>query len=353
MKLTSKHKIAIGVAAFCLLYIILAMRPLGKELHFIPEWTQDIFHVEESRETEEDLIPFKLGQNIGYFTEDGRITKNIPFPYKASISDSYYTIFGANNTSADFYKCDGSKAGTIELSGFPYFDGDRVYLFLPGGNSFIKCDETGKAQWKFENYAPITAFSSSKGGTIAGYADGTLISFNNDGSINHRFSPKGSKYEIIFGAGISSDGSSVACISGRDRQRFVVARKEKGHSRIVFHEYLNEESSEQELVKYSLNDRAIYYSYKDNLGIYSFKDEKSFHIPMKGNVVQIEESDSSGLVFVLSREDSKYTVTVLEKFNHIAAKFSFDAECAFIQARGDNFFVGRNSKISRLTVSKK
>lgn len=353
MKVKTRQKIIIIVAAFCLLYIIFAMRPLSKELHFIPEWTQDIFHIqEESNLKTSELIPFRLGQNIGYFTEDGKITKNIPFPFKAGISDFYYTTFGSDNSKADFFLPDGEKVSSINISGFPYFCEDRIYVLLPGGNSFVKCDNMGNALWKFENYAPITAFSSSRGGTVAGYADGTLISFNNDGSVNHRFAPKGSKYEVIAGAGISSDGESVACVSGREKQRFVVAKKEKGHSRIVFHEYLDEESGEQELVKYSLNDRAIYYSYKNSLGIFSFDDEKSYHIPVKGKVIQIEESDTSGLVFVLSR-DEKYTVTVLEKYNHVAARFSFDAECAFIQVRGDNFYVGRNSKISRLTVSKK
>lgn len=354
MKPSNRNKIIIGVTAFCVLYIIFAMRPLGKELHLIPEWTQDIFHVSEKPQAEKkELIPFKLGQNIGYFTEDGAVIRNIPFPYKAAVSDSYYTTFGTDNKSADFFNADGTKAGTIELPGFPFFDRDRIYVFLPGGTSFVKCSTDGSPLWKFENYAPITAFSSSKGGTVAGYADGTLISFNNDGSVNHRFSPKGSRHEIIFGVGISSDGNSVSCISGRDRQRFVTAKKDKGHSRIVFHEYLETESSEQVIVKYSLNDRAVYYSYKDYLGVYSYDDEKSYHLPIDGRVIQIEESSSESLVFVLSKNDSKYTVTVLEKYNHIASQFSFEAECAFIQIRGKNFYIGRNSKISRLTVSKK
>ena len=42
-----------------------------------------------------------------------------------------------------FYNADGSKAGVIEASGFPYFEGDLVYVFLPGGCSFSKCTEDG------------------------------------------------------------------------------------------------------------------------------------------------------------------------------------------------------------------
>ena len=58
--------------------------------------------------------------------------------------------------------------------------------------------EDGSQLWKYESYAPVTAFSSSTGGTVAGFADGTLVSFDNSGNQTQRFSPGGSTYEVIL-----------------------------------------------------------------------------------------------------------------------------------------------------------
>lgn len=352
-KISKKIKIIlITIAIFCFLYIILALRPLSTELHLTPEWTENISHLSSAKEGDVP-IPFKLGQSMGYFTEDGRIISNIAYPFKAAISSSWYASYSANSSSTDFYKNSGEKAGVIDEYGFPFFDKDRIYVFLPGGNSFVQCDAEGKRLWLYESYAPITAFSSSSKGTVAGFADGTLVSFTKDGQVDQKFQPGGSKYPIIVGVGISEDGNLIACVSGQNQQRFVIAEKNGGHSKIIFHEWLNEDSNSQELVKFNRSANTVWYGYKGGLGIVDLKKLNSYKIPLKGTVIQIEEAENSEFTYILSRENSKCTVTVLEPFNQVAASFSFTAESAFIQVNKDSLFIGRDNKISRLTVSRK
>ena len=72
---------------FIVIYIILAAKPLGKEYHFTPEWRKSISTpTVQNVPLETQQIYFKLGQSIGYFTEDGQITTFKTFPSKASIS---------------------------------------------------------------------------------------------------------------------------------------------------------------------------------------------------------------------------------------------------------------------------
>ncbi|WP_407399503.1 hypothetical protein [Treponema sp.] len=341
-----------SVTIFCILYIILAMRPTGTEIHFTPEWTEDIHHIREANDGD-TLIPYRLSNSFGYFTEDGRISSHMDFQFKSAISHKWYCTYLQNNTYTDFFLADGTKAGTITEAGFPFIDDDRIYLMLPGGTSFAKLSATGERQWAYENYSPLTAFSSSKGGTVAGYADGSIISFDSEGKVSQKFNPGGSDIEVILGADISEDGNIVACVSGQDNQRFVVAERNSGHSRIIYHEYLGSQLNRQTLVKFTRKSDFVYYNFKDGLGIVNLSNSTSKKIPIKGKITQIEFSDDDELVFVLSRDRSTYTITVLEKNTHQMASFSFAGESSFIQTRKNSLFIGRNNKISRISISRK
>lgn len=341
-----------ALSIFCILYIIFSMRPAGTEIHFTPEWTEDINHSRKA-DAGEELIPFKLSNKIGYFTAEGKIDSLTTCPFKAAISDKWYSPYLQDNFQTDFYFADGTKAGTIEEPGFPYFDEDRIFMMQPGGTSFAKLDETGKRLWSYENYSPITAFSSSDNGTVAGYADGTIVSFDSDGKVSQKFSPGGSDIEVILGTAISNDGKIIACLSGQNKQRFVVAEKNAGHSRIIFHEYLENQITRQTLVKFSNNSNYVYYDCKDGLGIVNLWNSKSKKIPIKGKITQIEFTDDGELAFILSKDKNTYTISVLEDYTHMMASFSFEGECSFIQTRKNSLFVGRNNKISRISITRK
>ena len=72
----------------------MAAKPLGKEYQFTPEWRKSIATPTiKSVPAGTNLISFKLGQSIGYFTEDGQITTFKSFPSKASISSEYYALY--------------------------------------------------------------------------------------------------------------------------------------------------------------------------------------------------------------------------------------------------------------------
>lgn len=345
------HIIAAG-AVFCILYILLAVKPGSTELNLTPQWTAEIEKTQLPDETAE-LIPFRLGQNLGYFTDDGKVSLNVNFPYKAAISRNYYALFGGSNESASFFSAKGSSLGLIKIDGFPFFDDDRIYVTLPGGNAFCQCDVNGVKEWQYEYYSPVTCFASGRNGCVAGFADGRLTAFDAVGNVTLDFTVEGSDYSVILGAGISPDGKTVAALCGQNRQRFIVARCEGSHSKIIFHEYVDDATVLQVPVKFSIDGKTVYYGCSNALGIVDLENLKSAKIKVSGYISQIEESPTNGFVYILSRAEGRYKVTVLEPFCNKAAEFSFDADSSFIQSRGDSLYVGRDRKISKLTVSRK
>lgn len=337
---------------FIILYVFLAAHPLGKEYSFSPDWkininSSDISTVSSS----EKLLHFKLGQSIGYFTDDGNICLNKSFPAKAAISDSYYALYNSEAGNLPFYNNNGNQVGTIETSGFPMFDDDRIFVFLPGGCSFSFCNQNGEVRWSCESTVPVTAFSSNASFTASGYADGSIKVFDNaEGKLKINFKPGGSDYPILLGLDISPDGEYIASVSGLNKQRFVLAHKEENQPKILFHTFLNSDLKRRTFVKFSSDGKRVFYNYENNLGIYDLSLQKNYSIPVNSKILSMEETEN--LFFFLGKTDNVYSVYIVEKTNVLEGSFSFNADCAFIKAYENHLFVGKDDSISKITLSK-
>lgn len=351
MKDDRKLKLFVSIALFCFIYILFAFRPLEKELHLTPDWTVSVSKVNASA-YESSLIPFKLGQSIGYFTEEGKVSSCVTYGFNSSISSDYYATYNADNTVTEVKTPDGLTAGKINAAGFPFFEDNRIYVFMPNGSSVARYEVSGEKLWEYESFAPITAFSSTAGGAAIGFADGHVVSVRDNGTIDQEYYPGGSAVPVILGVGISNDGNLLGCVSGQKKQRFVVSERSGEHSKIIFHEYLPSDSTRQTLVKFSSDSNTAYYNYMGGLGIVDLKNSKASHLRLDGAVLQIEESEDFALVFVLSKNGMKYTLTVIEPFDHVLSTTSFEAKSSFIQVRGKYIFIGKDGEVSRLTISR-
>lgn len=339
----------IFAAAFCIAYILFAVKPLGKEYQFEPKWKIDVTNPRISENSgNEPILPFKLGQTMGYFTPSGKVTNFITFPQKASISKFGYTFYSFNNSSATFFAPDGKELFKSSQSGFPMIGEDQVFMFLPGGCSFSMCDESGKSKWEYSGPVPITAFSSSPAGTAVGFADGNICQFEPDGNLLQRFAPGGSEIPVVLGVAISSDGNYVASVCGQNRQRFVLAKKDGAQTKIISHEFLDSTSTNQMLVKFSADDKTVYFNSGNILGIANVKTGKIKHLKIEGQAISIQESEKC--FFILTKNGKKYNVYTIEPFATFIGRFSFEADSAFIQVYEDNLYVGKNSTISCIEI---
>ena len=336
---------------FTFLYIIFATKPLAKEYQFTPVWKINTANPAISEiDGDKKLMAFHLGQTLGYFSDDGKISLYKSFPDKTAISDNYYALYDSQSSHIPFYNNRGQEAGTIKASGYPFFKDDMIYVFLPGGSSFSKCDENGNINWTYEGIIPITAFSAKKDFTAAGFADGSIKVFNNqNGSVEINFAPGGSDYPVILGLDISDNGEYVAAVSGHNQQRFTLSKREENQQKIIFHTFLNTDTPYRTLVHFCKNNARVLYNYQGAVGIYDLKQNKNTVIPIKSKVISIEENEN--FVYLLSKNKNKYTVSVIEKTDTLEGSFSFQAESAFINTDGENLYIGKDNTISRLSVS--
>ncbi|MCR5187484.1 MAG: WD40 repeat domain-containing protein [Treponema sp.] len=336
---------------FILLYVIFAAKPLAKEYQITPEWKIATSNPLISPSDKEQMY-FHLGQTLGYFTEDGKITHFQTFPSKIAISNNYYATYDSSSKNIPFYFPNGKQAGIIEHEGYPYFVNELIFLMLPGGSSFSKCTQSGEIEWTYEGVLPITAFSTNTGFTAVGFVDGSISIFNNkDGSIISSYAPGGSDYPVILGIDISPDGQYVASISGHNQQRFVLSHKEENQQKIIYHTFLSSDSPYQTLIHFCKDGKRVLYNYQNNLGIYDLSTKENTVIKLQSKLIKIEENKD--FIFLLGKNKKEYTVSIIEKTNTLLGRFSFTGDTAFIQTKDNDLYVGKDFSISKLSISNK
>lgn len=359
--MNKKVKIIAPIFIFlAILYIILASRPLAPEIQFVPVWTVDLEAYTKSESyspSPEDYgkaVSFKMGQNLGYFTPDGKILSYMTFPYKATISNEAYSFYGTSSDEISIKTPSGTETGSIKVTGFPYFTDGRKFIFLPGGSSFSKLSDIGEVEWTYEGFTPITAFSSSSTGIVTGYSDGSVIAFDMEGNIIQQYNPGGSNHEVILGAAISESSKFIATLSGQGGQRFVISKKTEAnygsHTSIVFYKSMEKELNRQVLIKFSKDEKKVFYNNASGIGIVNCKNFKNTEIPLKGRILSILESEDENEIFILSKEGKTYTVSAIESFDAFSGSFSFDADSACIAVKDNSLFIGRDGKISRIDI---
>lgn len=351
-----KQKKHIGLALFLILfisiiYIILAVKPLNKEYSFTPVWKISTANPVINNSETKQKSAFHLGQTLGYFDEDGNISLYKTFPSKVSISDSYFAVYDSEAKNTEFYNTDGTKAGVIEASGFPYFKDNLIYVFLPGGCSFSKCSDTGKIIWTFEGTFPITAFAAKENYTAVGLSNGTIKVLNNEnGATEIDFAPGGSDYPVILGLDISEDGQYIASISGHNHQRFVLSHREENQQKIVYHKFFDHDSPYRTIIHFSKDGKRVFYNFYRGLGIYDLETKAEQTLSIKDKLISIEETDD--LTLLLGKEKNTYTVSVIDNTNTLEGAFSFTADSAFLHAADNNIYLGKDNSISKIQVTR-
>ena len=353
-----KAKKHIGLALFLIIiisviYIALAAKPLTKEYSFTPVWKISVANpvINEGASVSKNQSYFHLGQTLGYFDTDGNISLYKTFPAKVSISDSYFATYNSEAVNTEFFKADGTKAGEIQANGFPYFVGNLIYVFLPGGCSFSKCDGTGKIEWTFEGTFPITAFVAKQKYTAVGLSNGTIKVLNNlTGITEINFAPGGSDYPVILGLDISDDGQYIASVSGHNHQRFVLSHREENQQKIIYHRFFEEDSPYRTIVRFSRDGKRVFYNFYQGLGIYNVEKKSERLLPLKSKLISIEETDD--LTLLMGKEKNNYTVSIIDKTDALEGAFSFTADSAFIHAKDNCIYLGKDNSISKISVSR-
>ena len=76
-------------------------------------------------------------------------------------------------------------------------------------------------------------------------------------------------------------------------------------------------------------------------------------LPLKGNILAIEECNENGLICVLTKDSGRYNIYLIEINGTLIGSFGFKAAAAFINVTDGDLYVGRDTKISKIDLTRK
>jgi hypothetical protein len=338
---------------FLIIYLFVAAIPLGQDIYFTPVWTRDISSpvtADSAAFKTDDIEQFSLGDYFGYFTHDGVILSSTETKNRVSVSASAWASYPQDAENTVISRPDGTPKMTVNEAGFIHLDETRTYLFIPGGDAVAQYNDTGAEIWKREHTSPITAFNSSSGGTVIGYADGMFTCLDSDGATRFSFYPGGSDQEVILGVALSADGNLAACVSGLDKQRFLLVSIDGDQYKIVKHSYLEGNLRRQAYLDFNTDGNFAFFEYSGGLGIVDCRERDITFIPFDGQISGVGECTGNNLFVALVRNVNDYTLAAIERPNHLVATTRFKATDAFLVPGGTSLYLGMDSRISKIDI---
>lgn len=365
-----KKKIIITISSvLMLLYIFIVPTPMGNDLYFLPIWAKKIDPTAFPNETntikndyvtvkekfdEHTPIPFILGNFFGYFSTEGEILKTSKTENRITASSEYWAEYSSKSSQIDvhapYHSLKDSPVFKINGPGYAHFDGDKFYVFEPDGYAVSHYDNRGEKKWYRAHTAPITAFQSSKSGTVIGYSDGLLTCIDNHGNTRFSFYPGGSNYQVIMGAAISDDGNKVFCISGLEKQRAILISINANKYKIIQHVYLKKDLRRQIFADFDAENEFVVFESGDGIGIIDCNNRQVSFLEEYGSLISIGEKPQKNILTILIQNENTCSLVAVEPPNMIIGKTSFISRNAFLRQDGNRIYIGTDKKILALNV---
>jgi hypothetical protein len=353
------------VLSIFVLYIFVAAQPVPLETIMVPRWLSSLesdYSVEmafEGQPIQDYLVPFKLGNRFGYVNTQGKFTINQPIKSASraavSLSDERWAEYDAVPDTIAIRSSQGEALTVIEHGrGYPLFLDGKIFLIGEEQTSLSLVDEGGELLWTYDFAAPLTSIDASSDLILTGSLDGTVELLDISGKRVYFFEPGGSRLAVILGCRISKDGSRLAIVSGYDDQRFLMLERFGDSYRAAYHEFLEDGFRHAVHIAFVENDRWIVFERQGGLGLYEIETRRSIKVPLRGNIIALDEGGKDSLIFVISSLGGRAkTLAALRLPGLIVLEAPFSSETAFFSRRGSEIYVGGDTTLASFALEKR
>jgi len=349
-------------------YILTAARPIPGETILKPKWITSLesnFPVDlrnspapetSGHNTDNVLLPFRLGNRYGYIGEDGIFSINHILNGNISLSE---TMWAEYENRPDFIRVmNPQNTPLMEIEnagGYPLFIDNRVFIISSEQNSLSLIGWGGAAEWIYDFPAPITCIDASNGYVLAGTLDGAVILLDSSGNpVFTPFEPGGSRLSVILGCAISKDASLLAIISGIDNQRFLLMEHFGETYRVIHHEFLATGFRRPVHISFADNDNKIAYEHEGGLNIYDINSRSAVKLKIEGEITILDDSGGDRFLYVISSQGQRQKrFTAIRYPGTVVLDAPFKSENAFFARRGNMILLGGDLSMACLELGTK
>jgi len=352
-------------------YFFAAARPIPPETVLVPGWlssleTGNSVQIDSGIEYPPSnivkagtkLIPFSFGSRFGYFDTGGNFSINQIRTAGISISADLWAEYEAEPDKIEIRGNNNEYFAVIENPrGYPFFLNGRIFLFGSEQNAISEINDSGSVIWTYDFTSPVTSVDATAELLVAGLLDGYVEVINREGNRVFSFAPGGSRYAVILGLAISSDGSRIGIISGIENQRFLLLERFgtgrisfRGNTsgidgsigyRVVYHEFLDTGYRRPVFIEFVENDQWIVFEHNRGLGLYEIGSKKSNKVELGGEIYTLDKTGGKGLVFVIiSGSANQKELIGIRLPGRIAFRAPFTSREVFLGRDESGLFVG-------------
>ena len=341
-------------------YFILAARPVPRESVLAPKWLSSMDSgvpvlLGDNSQTEGQPLPFILGSRYGYVDTLGNFHINNVTTGGIYLSEDLWTEYDAEPSFIEIKNIALQTMITINNPvGYPILLDDRIFILGSEQNTLSEIGQDGNVLWTYEFGAPITCIDAAAGLVLTGSIDGVVEIINTEGRRIFYFEPGGSRYAVILGCAVSSNGSRIGIISGVDQQRFLMLERfgTGGDYRVVYHEFLGAGFRRPVHVLFVDQDRRIVFERPGGFGFYNIKSRHGFRIPLDGEITAVEASGDQGFLFLINSRSDQWKELVGIRFPQdsrflVSGNQRDMRDAIFMKAsfRSDDVFLGRTGSM--------
>ncbi|MCL2806459.1 MAG: WD40 repeat domain-containing protein [Treponema sp.] len=308
MALKRKRFRIIIIILLFIVYFFMAARPVKREVVLEQKWISSLTSSSLQGSQADNLLPFVLGSHFGYVDSSGVFAVNRVKTNDIALGQNMWTEYGAMPANIEIKNINEETIINIEnAGGYPVLRDNRVFVLGSENNSLSEINETGEIIWTYEFGSMLTCIDARAGLLLTGSLDGVIEVFSSAGERIFYFEPGGSRYAVILGCAISSDGSRIGIISGIDQQRFLLLERfgnSGGDYKVVYHEFLDAGFSRPVRILFVDDDRRIVYERTGGINCYNMRTRRSVFIPLDGEIIAVEESGEQGFLFLVISHSS-------------------------------------------------
>ena len=286
-------------------YFFIFGRQLESEISFIPLWVENIeFEGLVSEEIKENSIDFRLDDKFGYLDRNGRVLFVENLLFGVAIDQDGFINYSRQNEVLVLKDREGFFINTIDISGYPYFSGNRRFILSYDSNGISEIDHEGSLVWQKTFSSSITSLSVAGSFLFLGTVDGGIRLMDSSGSVVFDYITKNSRINVIYGGAVSSNGELMMTISGLEPQLLTLWTKDGSEYQEQITWSLQTELRRHAIAGISEDGLYAYVEIEEELLLIELKNKKLFSIPITGRLQNIYFNGNSELIYVLSQDSN-------------------------------------------------
>jgi hypothetical protein len=219
------------------------------------------------------------------------------------LSAEKWTEYGDEPAIIEVKNISGETEVSIEdPRGYPLLLDGRILILGSEQNKLSEAGPDGSILWTYDFGAPLTCVDAAAGLILTGSIDGIIEILDSSGKRVFFFEPGGSRYTVVLGCALSSDGLRLGIICGIEEQRFLLLERygnTGGEYKVIHHEFLESGFRRPVHIAFIDEDRRVVFERPGGVGCYNINSRQGIRIPVEGTISALDGSGDQGFFFII------------------------------------------------------